>query len=472
MPDWESIDRPSYHKLEYRVQYGEPTTASCAVSSKRRASRFITCPTTGRDSILIFDDKAEQERRARRPAHPVRRHAEPGREQGVRAARPPRPRGAARRVHAPRLRFPPQARLPALRQGARDDARVCDPRAEVRAVRLRAGVVRHRRRQGRRDAGRGRQGVARRQARRQERHRQGGERAHQHPDEHEDRPVRHQLRRPHPGGGLPDDEPPAGGSQPGQQALHHRVRDRRDADRRVADARDGALRRRAVSARHPKTPKPIISGPPERDRRRPRRRGDPHRRVRPRARPVPLGPRGAVGREQLVLDARQPGLGRPRLRHDQPPAHRAGGDRRLPRAAIPIGRSSSAASTPTLQKTPYKLPDNKTQSGWKSNSSPAATATTRSCSRTRRARSSSACRPRRTCTSSSRTTSRSRSATTARSPSDNDRTASIGNVDSTTVGMKHTIQIAQGQDPPPSTPPTGIRDDRQEGHLHDGRGDA
>jgi type VI secretion system secreted protein VgrG len=38
-----------------------------------------------------------------------------------------------------------------------------------------------------------------------------------------------------------------------------------------------------------------------------------------------------------------------------------------------------------LQKTPYKLPDNKTQSGWKSNSSPARAATTSSCSRTRRA---------------------------------------------------------------------------------------
>ena len=39
-------------------------------------------------------------------------------------------------------------------------------------------------------------------------------------------------------------------------------------------------------------------------------RGDPHRRVRPRARAVPLGSRARVQRRQLVLDPRQPGLGR------------------------------------------------------------------------------------------------------------------------------------------------------------------
>ena len=60
-------------------------------------------------------------------------------------------------------------------------------------------------------------------------------------------------------------------------------------------------------------------------------RGDPHRRVRARARAVPLGPPGPARPEELVLDPRQPAVGRRGLRREQPAAHRSGGHRRLPR---------------------------------------------------------------------------------------------------------------------------------------------
>ena len=73
-------------------------------------------------------------------------------------------------------------------------------------------------------------------------------------------------------------------------------------------------------------------GRADRGRRRRRGRGDLHRRVRPREGAVPLGPRGQERREQLVLDPRRrrPGPARAGARSSHP-AHRPGGDRRLPR---------------------------------------------------------------------------------------------------------------------------------------------
>ena len=94
------------------------------------------------------------------------------------------------------------------------------------------------------------------------------------------------------------------------------------------------------------------------------------------ARAVPLGPLGSDGREQLVLDPREPAVGRRRLRGDEPAARRAGGARRLPRRRPGPADVSGAVYT-NLQKVPYRLPGNKTQSGWKSNSSPTTAATTR-----------------------------------------------------------------------------------------------
>ena len=91
---------------------------------------------------------------------------------------------------------------------------------------------------------------------------------------------------------------------------------------------------------HPplKTPKPKAQGVESATVVGPAGRGDPHRRVRPRARAVPLGPRGQVRREQLLLDPREPALGRRRLRRHQPA--RASGRRcsSTSSAAIPTGR--------------------------------------------------------------------------------------------------------------------------------------
>ena len=79
------------------------------------------------------------------------------------------------------------------------------------------------------------------------------------------------------------------------------------------------------------TPKPMVQGPQTAVVVGPGRRGDLHRQVRPREGAVPLGPLRQERREQLVLDARVAALGRQglglRYRH---PAHRPGGDRRLP----------------------------------------------------------------------------------------------------------------------------------------------
>ena len=74
------------------------------------------------------------------------------------------------------------------------------------------------------------------------------------------------------------------------------------------------------------------------------------------------------GREQLVLDPRVAALGRQGLGRGPHAAHRPGSDRRFPRRAIPISRSSPAASTTPSNMPPYKLPANKTQSGVKSRS--------------------------------------------------------------------------------------------------------
>ena len=65
--------------------------------------------------------------------------------------------------------------------------------------------------------------------------------------------------------------------------------------------------------------------------RRPVRRGDLSRRVRPGEGAVPLGPLRQEGREQLLLDARLADPCRQELWRDPYPAHRRGGDRRIPR---------------------------------------------------------------------------------------------------------------------------------------------
>ncbi len=81
------------------------------------------------------------------------------------------------------------------------------------------------------------------------------------------------------------------------------------------------------------TPKPFVQGPADGGRRRPGRRRDLHRQVRPGEGAVPLGPRWREeqGRELLLLGAGVTAVGGQGVGRRGHPAHRPGSDRRLPR---------------------------------------------------------------------------------------------------------------------------------------------
>ncbi len=125
--------------------------------------------------------------------------------------------------------------------------------------------------------------------------------------------------------------------------------------------------RRALSPRATHAA-PHDQGRADGHRHRPRRGGGAHRRARPREGPVPLGPSRQEGRLELLLDPRQPDLGRRGLRRDVDPAHRTRGDRRLHRGRSRPpdhrGRVYHGANVP-----PYPLPGEKTKSTIKSDSS-------------------------------------------------------------------------------------------------------
>ena len=264
------------------------------------------------------------------------------------------------------------------------------------------------------------------------------------------RAGRERLRAPHPRLQVHPGRAPARGPQPRVPGHAHRAPGRR--------AGDGASRRRRPRATRTAS-RCIPSDVPFRPRARhaaadgaaacrraivvgPVGRGDPHRRARPREGPVPLGPAGQEGRQELVLDPREPDLGRA-----------GAGARCTSRAsarrcsstssrAIPTARSSSAASTTAPTSPPYALPANKTQSTHQVQlHRPAAAAPTSSASRTRRAARRSTSTARRTGRSSSRTTRTRTSATTRRSSVGNDRTDDVGNDQTESIGHDETFTV-------------------------------
>ncbi len=209
------------------------------------------------------------------------------------------------------------------------------------------------------------------------------------------------------------DHHPTPSSTPARSSWSRSSRSRR---RRAASGtwRERRLQRGAVSpprahAQAQDQQRPVGDG------RRPRGHRNSHRRVRARARPVPWDREGknddnsscwirvsqgwaGTGYGMMVI---------PRLGHEVLVGF-LNGD---PDAPIIVGRVFNAT-----QRVPYKLPDHKTRSTWKSDSSLGSGRLQRDHVRGSQGdRSSSMSRRRRTCASWSRTTRRSPSATTARS---------------------------------------------------------
>ena len=111
------------------------------------------------------------------------------------------------------------------------------------------------------------------------------------------------------------------------------------------------------------TPRPVMRGPQTATVVGPGRRGDLHRQVCPGEGAVPLGPARQAGREQLLLRAGLADLGRRGLGLHPDPAHRPGGDRRLPRGRPGpadhhrpgLQRRRDAALRPAGQRDPVGL---------------------------------------------------------------------------------------------------------------------
>jgi type VI secretion system secreted protein VgrG len=107
-------------------------------------------------------------------------------------------------------------------------------------------------------------------------------------------------------------------------------------------------------------------------------------------------------------------------------------------------------------RVPYKLPDNKTKSTWKSDSSPGSNGFNELMFEDAKGKELVYLQAQKDLhklvkNNESEQIGQNRSTTVG-----HDRTTKIGNVDALTVGVKHTVQIAQGQDPPPSGPATGL----------------
>ena len=337
-----------------------------AASSRRRGSRSPSPTTTSRARGSRLGDELHASGRAAGPPIPYVDNPNHGRRAGIRHPGAPRPRGAARRVHASATTT---SASPLSPSSARRPRR---PRPRHRYEQYHY----HARRLARRDRHRAAdtpvaddKGVARHEPKRSGHERRS---ARSRPTRVDKRSValRHELDRPRARRRLLDRAAtltPSSPSGRGSSSPSSRIEGTPGGEWRMAGQR--GVRRRALppaAARRP-SPSPRRA---ERDGRRPGGAGDPHRRVRPGARPVPLGSRGKDRRRQLVLDPREPGLGGHRLRHDQPPARRSGGAGRLPRRAIRISRSSSGRVFNANQPVPYKLPEHKTRSTWKSDSSP------------------------------------------------------------------------------------------------------
>ena len=366
------------------------TSPSSAACSRTRASRSTSTSDDG-ETKLVLADAPQDERRAR-AAHRLPRPAQRRRQREhvteVRVGRRVRPG----QVHACAITTTAGRRATSSLASAAAARR----RGEARALPLHARRVPVRERQGRGTPARRRQGQVPHATRpRATRSRSGASTpsAATRARSSASRPTCIDLA---PGTVLAILDHPQRELGDDKKLLGHRV----DA-RRARSTGDwtppvrGAQRRRGLSARRCGTPKPKVARRRERDRGRARRRGDPHRRVRPRARPLPLGSREQDGRQQLVLDPREPALGRRRLRRHQPAAHRAGGASSTSSAAIPTGRSIVG---PRLhQPAEDALQAAREQDAERLEEQLVArrpAATTRSCSRTRPAASSSACAPR------------------------------------------------------------------------------
>ena len=122
-----------------------------------------------------------------------------------------------------------------------------------------------------------------------------------------------------------------------------------------------------------------------------------------------------------------------------------------PDQPVIVGRVYNAAT-----RVPYKLPDHKTKSTWKSDSSPGSNGFNEIMFEDAKGKELVYIQAQKDLhklvkNNESEQIGNNRSITVG-----NNRSANIGNVDSLTVGQKHTVQISQGKDPPPAVPPTGL----------------
>ena len=311
--------RGNYPKLEFKVQYGESDYTFVSRLLEEAGIAFVFADPGASGTLLTLDDAMPS--RDARPTLPYVDNPHPASEKEVvtrvRLSHEVRP-GAP---HAPRLRLP-EPRLPPLRLRA-DGPR---PRRFLRAVPVQARRL-PRGEGRRRHAGGRRSGVL--PLRAGVRHGQGDALPRRRTRRQAHGRVRHERLRPLPGRAPHRQPPPARGDQRGSAPARAGDEHRGLARRRVVRVGAHRVRLGALPA-DAEDPQARRRRRPDRHRGRPRRAGDPHRRVRARTRPVPVGPAGHVRRALVVLDPRLARLGRHRLRHARPAPHRAGGAHRLP----------------------------------------------------------------------------------------------------------------------------------------------
>ena len=383
-----AVDAARYPKLEYKAQYGE-TRLRLRQPPPRGGGHRLHLPRRRRRRRACSSDRRARTAptRARAGAtSPSSTSPEPGRRAGVRHRRP-RSRTRSGPARTPSATTT-SANGPPSRSSARP-AKAAAPEEQLRAVR---------RTRPARSSSRGGQGAATRRspttrASRATTRRFGdGARASASLDGSARAQARRLASRPtrsisSPGGVFSiGGHPHAEHREAARAALIDRVQHRRVARRAVDDQRASAVfADDALPAAAARRRSREVERRAERDRRGPAGQEihtDEFGRVRVQ---FPWDREGQVRRRQLVLDARQPGLGGHGVRPDLHPPRRAGGAGRLPRAATPISRSIVGRVFNAANPVPYKLPDNKTRSTWQSNSSPAGAGprrTTRSCSRT------------------------------------------------------------------------------------------
>ncbi|EYF01093.1 type VI secretion system Vgr family protein [Chondromyces apiculatus] len=108
-----------------------------------------------------------------------------------------------------------------------------------------------------------------------------------------------------------------------------------------------------------------------------------------------------------------------------------------------------------LQKVPYKLPDKKTQSGWKSNSTPGGGGYNEIMFDDAAGKELVNIQAQKDLTKLTKNNETEKTGVNRTISVGNNRAATIGAVDSTLVGKQHTVTIAQPAEPPPQIAPTG-----------------